>query len=102
MNKTYLVLLPKVPHPEQASQFRPIGLCNFGYKILAKVLANILKPLMPALISENQAAFVSGRQIQDNIIVAHELFHHLKLLRHTGVGAFGLKLDVNKAYDCVE
>ncbi|XP_062026327.1 uncharacterized protein LOC133742658 [Rosa rugosa] len=30
------------------------------------------------------------------------MFHHLKLLRQAGLGAFGLKLDVNKAYDSVE
>ncbi|PRQ24517.1 putative RNA-directed DNA polymerase [Rosa chinensis] len=102
LNKTHLVLLPKVPHPEHAFQFRPIGLCNFSYKILSKVMANRLKPFMPELISENQAAFVVSRQIQDNVVVAHEMFHYLKLLRHMGLGAFGLKLDISKAYDSVE
>lgn len=63
MNRTFLTLIPKQPSPKTAAHFRPIGLCNFSYKILAKVLANRLKPLMPSLISENQSAFVSGRQI---------------------------------------
>ncbi|XP_061993315.1 uncharacterized protein LOC133711169 [Rosa rugosa] len=102
LNKTYLVLIPKVPHPEHAFQFRPIGLCNYSYKILSKVMANRLKPFMPDLISENQAAFVSGRQIQDNVVIVHEMFHHLKLLRNSGMGALGLKLDITKAYDSVE
>ncbi|XP_040372300.1 uncharacterized protein LOC112166037 [Rosa chinensis] len=57
---------------------------------------------MPTLISENQAAFVAGRQIQDNVVIAHEMFHHIKLLRNVGDEVFGLKLDINKAYDCVE
>lgn len=102
LNRTHLTLIPKVKAPVNASQFRPIALCNFSYKILTKLMVNRLKPFMPSLITENQSAFVSDRQIQDNIIVAHELFHHLKLTRSGHCGAFGLKLDMNKAYDRVE
>ncbi|XP_062013825.1 uncharacterized protein LOC133730210 [Rosa rugosa] len=99
LNQTHIALIPKVKNPSTASHFRPIALCNFSYKILAKILANRLKPLMPSLISSNQSAFVTDRQIQDNIMVAHEVFHYLKLLRSGSDGAFGLKLDMNKAYD---
>lgn len=75
MNKTHIVLIPKVANPDQIGQFRPISLCNFSYKVLSKVLANRLRVILPALISFNQAAFVQDRQIQDNIVVAHEVFH---------------------------
>lgn len=40
MNKACIVLVPKVPNPELMTQFRPISLCNFSYKIFSKVLAN--------------------------------------------------------------
>ncbi|XP_058180015.1 uncharacterized protein LOC131298548 [Rhododendron vialii] len=54
------------------------------------------------IISPNQSAFVPGRLIQDNVLVAHEAFHFLKLKKKGGDGYMGLKLDFNKAYDRVE
>lgn len=61
-----------------------------------------MKAVLPSIISHNQNAFVPGRQIQDNILLAHESFHYLKLKREGGNHELGLKLDMNKAYDRVE
>ncbi|KAM1778364.1 hypothetical protein ACFX12_039868 [Malus domestica] len=49
-----------------------------------------------------QSAFVSGRQIQDNIGIAHEMFHFLKLRKAKYKFEMGIKLDMHKAYDRVE
>nr|XP_017192028.1 uncharacterized protein LOC108174926 [Malus domestica] len=102
INATHLALIPKVPNPESVSHFRPISLCNFSYKILSKVLANRLKSFLPDLISPTQNAFVEGRQIQDNIGIAHELFHFLKTRKTKCKLELGIKLDMHKAYDRVE
>lgn len=102
LNQTYIALIPKVPNPENTGHFRPISLCNNSYKILSKLLANRLKPILPFLISHNQNAFVPDRLIQDNILLAHESFHYLKHKTEGGNHEFGLKLDMNKAYDRVE
>ena len=72
------------------------------YKILAKVLSNRLKVLLPDLISENQSAFVPGRCITDNVLVAFEVLHHMKRSKTGQRGEVALKLDISKAYDRVD
>jgi hypothetical protein len=48
-----------------------------------------------------QTAFLKGRSIQDNSIMAHELFHTMKYKRGRG-GLMALKLDMKKAFDSME
>lgn len=102
LNRTNIVLIPKVPNLEDVSQFHPISLCNYSYKILSKILANRLKTALPEIISPELGAFVPGRQIQDNILVAHEAFHYLKLRKTGDLHELAHKLDMSKAYDRVE
>ncbi|GKV33767.1 hypothetical protein SLEP1_g42227 [Rubroshorea leprosula] len=102
MKKTKLILILKVKNPELISQYRPISLCNFTYKVIAKILANCLKVYLDDLISPFQSTFVSGRTIQDNILIAHEAFHGLHLKKSGKHGVIALKLDIQKAYDNVD
>ncbi|XP_061999224.1 uncharacterized protein LOC133716539 [Rosa rugosa] len=102
INFTHICLIPKVDNPEYMSELRPIALCNVIYKICSKVIANRLKLILPSVISHFQSAFVPGRLITDNILVANEVAHFVHNKRDGSEGYMALKLDLSKAYDRME
>ena len=72
------------------------------YKIAANVLSNRLKLILPEVIALNQSAFVPGRLITDNILLAYEITHFLQTKRYGADDYAAVKLDMSKAYDRVE
>jgi hypothetical protein len=100
-NSTYICLIPKTPSPSTPSDFRPISLCNVTLKIITKTIANRLKTILPDVISPNQSAFIQGRLITDNTLIASEIFHYLKNTNRK-TGYVGIKTDMAKACDKVE
>ncbi|KAL4281411.1 hypothetical protein GQ457_03G020580 [Hibiscus cannabinus] len=102
INRTIIVLIPKVASPDYMRQFRPISLCMVIYKTVSKVLVNRMKSILPHYISPNQGAFVSGRSITDNILIAHELIHSLSSIGTGPYQGAAVKLDIEKAFDRIE
>ncbi|KAF5458601.1 hypothetical protein F2P56_022622 [Juglans regia] len=82
--------------------YRPVNLCNVTYKLIAKVLSNRLKVVLPSIISESHSAFVPGRLITDKVLIAYELVNFLKHKKKGKEGFMSLKLDISKAYDWAE
>lgn len=58
INDTYITLILKVHKATRVGEFRPISLYNVIYKIVAKAIANRLKPLIFDIISPTQSAFI--------------------------------------------
>ncbi|XP_026378142.1 uncharacterized protein LOC113272535 [Papaver somniferum] len=99
LNSNFLVLLPKSQSPKQPNQFRPIGLSNFSFKVFTKILSMRMASLMNKLVSSQQVAYIKGRSIHEQVLLASELVNEMKKKRRGG--NFSLKLDITQAYDSV-
>lgn len=80
----------------------PLVFVIFCTKIVSKTITNRLKPFMNSIISCNESAFISGRFISDNIMVAHEMLLSMKRTKKEKVGKMVVKLDTSKAYNRAE
>jgi len=49
-HSSFITLIPKVENPQSLKEFRAISLFGCMFKIVAKVLANRLKKVLPRLI----------------------------------------------------
>lgn len=81
---------------------RSILLCNVLVKVISKVLANRLKPMMSKITAKMKSIFIPGRLItSENITAPQEIIHSLS--RQKGlIDGFVVKVDLEKAYDRVD
>ncbi|XP_074374868.1 uncharacterized protein LOC141716183 [Apium graveolens] len=100
INSTFLSLIPKVITPTKMQDFRPISLCTVLYKCISKIIASRLKKVLPFIVDSAQSAFIPGRSISDNILLAQELFRGYD--RETGSSRCALKIDLHKAFDTLK
>lgn len=102
INDTFITLISKIKEQKKLVDFMPISLYNMIYKIISKTLANRLNSVLHEIISFNQSAYVPGKFITGNILVAYETLHSMnsQMKRKTGFMAF--KLNMSKVYDKVE
>ncbi|KAL0283758.1 UNVERIFIED_CONTAM: Retrovirus-related Pol polyprotein from type-1 retrotransposable element R2 [Sesamum radiatum] len=100
INATLISLIPKVNSPSVVAEFRPISCCNVLYKAVTKILVQRMRSILHTLISPSQNAFVPGRSIGDNVLLAQELFSGYN--QRNLPPRCALKVDLRKAYDTVE
>lgn len=98
MNHTHITLISKKKHPIRVANYHP----NVLYKLISKIIANKIKILLPLLISESHSAFVSKRQVADNILFLYKIFHFLRIKNKRKRNFISVKFDMSKAYDRVE
>jgi len=101
LNHTFVALIPKKPRLDSIQKYHPVSLCKVIYKLVKKVIVNRYKLILPNIISDTQSAFIQGKLIIDNILIAFEIFHAMKGDGRTN-GDMVVKLDISKAFDRVE
>lgn len=78
--------------------FRPISLLNVDYKILARIMANRFKYVLPKVISSTQTCCIVGKDISDTIVTVRDIIDYVEM---DDLECYMLKLDQEKAFDRV-
>ncbi len=97
VNSTAITLVPKKPNANLPKDYRPISCCTTLYKCISKLLANRFQKVLSGWISSNQTAFVPGRNINENIWLAHEVVRNSH--RSGLTPRCAIKIDLMKAFD---
>lgn len=94
--ETFLVLIPKFNHPNAFAHFRPISLGNCVYKIMTKIIAPHLQPILSKNIFHEQFGFLEGCRIHEGIRIAQECFHSIQAGKKKGIT---FKVYLSKYFD---
>ncbi|GJS91543.1 RNA-directed DNA polymerase, eukaryota [Tanacetum coccineum] len=97
-NSSFITLIPKKHNPMNVKDYRPISLIGIQYKVLAKILANRLASVIDSVISNEQLAFIKGRQILDGPLMINEIVEWCKRRKKK---AMLFKIDFEKAFDMI-
>jgi hypothetical protein len=100
INCALVTLIPKSSDAKTMKDMRPIACCTTMYKIISKILTTRLSKVITVVVDESQSAFVPGKIIHDNIIIAHELLRGYNR-KHISPRC-AIQMDLQKAYDTVE
>jgi hypothetical protein len=99
LNSTFLTLIPKADASSSFGDYKPISLCNLFYKLISKIIAIIIKPILSCFLSQEHLGVLKGCQIIDAIGTTQECLHSIKSKKSK---ALILKLDLKKAFDCID
>ncbi|CAC5423430.1 unnamed protein product [Mytilus coruscus] len=79
--------------------FRPISLLCVDYKIIARIMSNRLKFVLPKLVSSFQTCCILGRDIADTTSSIRDL---IEIIENDDLEAYLIKVDQEKAFDKVD
>ena len=96
-NRGVIALVFKSGGRGELSNYRPLTMLNADYKILAKVLANSIKHVLPSVVGVQQTYSVPGRTVADSLLAIRFGFREV-----TAAGGFCLSVDFSKAFDRID
>nr|GEU82911.1 hypothetical protein [Tanacetum cinerariifolium] len=97
-NQFFFFTLSKISNPLSVKDFRPISLIGTHYKIISKLFANRLSKVIDEVVSKEQFAFISGRQILDGPLIISEIIQWYKNRKKK---MLIFKVDFEKTFDSV-
>jgi hypothetical protein len=93
-----LVCLPKHGKAVTIDDFRPLTILNTDYKLLARVIAQRMRPWLPDLLSHDQHCGLTGTTIYDTLATIREVVAIAEVGRKT---MCMISLDFKGAFDVV-
>jgi hypothetical protein len=94
-----ITLLDKGKDRQFLKNWCPTSLLNVDYKIGSNVIAERIKNTLPKIIHTNQAGYVKGRQITNNIRIISDI---LFLCNKENIPGILINIDFEKAFDSVD
>lgn len=101
-NHKHISLIPKIAKPRKVTDYKPISFYNVMYRIVAKAMSNIIKPILSQIIFPTQSVFIPNGPSTDNVVVGYKWLHKIRHSKGKRNSLVTLKLDINKAYDKVK
>ena len=92
-------LLFKKEDLENLKNWRPISLLNVDYKLIAKVISQRLRVVMPSLIHPDQSCAVPGRSSEDNATLLRDISDYVQ---SNNLKCAFIAIDQEKAFDYVD
>ena len=95
-NEGWMCPLYKKGDRDNTANYQPIMILNTDYKIMTKTMANVLAEAAPTLIHQDQAGFIKGRNIYDQVKLVKLSIDYGKIMKQDGAI---VALDQEKSYD---
>lgn len=84
-NASFITLIPKMKDPLLLADYRPINLIECMYKVVAKVLASILKRVVRLVVEEVQSTYIKGRNILEGPLIINEIHSWAKKIKRKAI-----------------
>jgi len=76
-----LVCIPKTAHPTRIEEYRPLTLLNTDYKLLARIIANRLRPWIPHVLQPIQFCGLQENTVFEAVITVRDAVAYVNTTR---------------------